>query len=606
MTDSKIILIEKNLAAATETLVEDVGGKKTLKIQGPFLMFDKENRNGRVYPEKVMTPAVEKYLEEYVKPKRALGELNHPCFDRSANVFVEGRGLIPIENVQIGDYVYGMNENWETIPVKVLNTTKNQFNGDLINFSSRSFKATVTPYHRFYMKDRYGNVNVKTANEIAVDMLNDKSTLAHDYVPLSMENWIGNDEEIISFSPLYKRQTKNSIHSYANTPLEISFHKFCAFMGIYLSEGHLTYYKKVKDGSKIPGMFGISQNIGSALDLMIDLVESIGFHAYKVRSSDGKKATIEISDIRMADYLEKFGNCYEKFVPNEILSSTKENIKEFLDWFNLGDGSATITSTPIKDGVVKNYRLKTVFTTSEKLADGLIECILKSGYSTTKRVQLSKEDYIFANRTIEVKNKNPLYRMTIGNSKGKYVDGRFTDVKYIPYDDYVFCLTTETGNFFVEQHGTNFLSGNCGRISVDPERACIVTESLEKDGKYYIGKAKVLSTPLGQLLANLLNDGIKIGVSSRGLGSTFKKDGKVHVKNDYEIRTAADVVFDPSVADAFVECLMEDTQYLKYGNILVEKDLFESRERIRRVSMTKLEEQKLTEFQNFLDKISAR
>lgn len=144
-----------------------------------------------------------------------------------------------------------------------------------------------------------------------------------------------------------------------------------------------------------------------------------------------------------------------------------------------------------------------------------------------------------------------------------------------------------------------------GRVSVDPERACIVTESLEKDGKYYIGKAKVLSTPLGQLLANLLDDGVKIGVSSRGLGSTFKKDGKVHVKDDYEIRTAADVVFDPSVADAFVECLMEDTEYLKYGNILVEKDLYESRERIRRVSMSKLEEQKLIEFQNILNKISA-
>lgn len=605
MTDSKIILIEKNLAAATETLIEDVGGKKTLKIQGPFLMFDKENRNGRIYPEKVMTPAVEKYLEEYVKPKRALGELNHPCFDRTANVFVEGKGLIPIQNVQIGDYVYGMNEKWETIPVKVLNTTKNHFKGDLINFSSRSFKATVTPYHRFYMKNRYGNLNVKTANEIAEDMVNEKSTLSHDYIPLTMENWVGNDEEIISFLPHYERQTKNSIHSYANSPLEMSFHKFCAFMGIYLAEGHLTYYKR-NDGRKTPGAFGISQNVGSALDLIIDLVDSIGFHAYKVRSNDGKKATIEISDIRMADYLEKFGDCYAKFVPEEILSSTKENIKEFLDWFNLGDGSATITSTSIKDGSIKDYRLKTVFTTSEKLADGLIECILKSGYSTTKRVQLSKEDYIFANRTIEVKNKNPLYRMTIGNSKGKYADGRFTGVSYTSYDDDVFCLTTETGNFFVEQHGTNFLSGNCGRISVDPERACIVTESLEKDGKYYIGKAKVLSTPLGQLLANLLNDGIKIGVSSRGLGSTFKKDGKVHVKNDYEIRTAADVVFDPSVADAFVECLMEDTQYLKYGNILVEKDLFESRERIRRVSMSKLEEQKLIEFQNFMDKISAR
>jgi len=90
------------------------------------------------------------------------------------------------------------------------------------------------------------------------------------------------------------------------------------------------------------------------------------------------------------------------------------------------------------------------------------------------------------------------------------------------------------------------------------------------------------------------------------MGSTFKKDGKVHVKEDYEIRTAADVVFDPSVADAFVDCLMEETHYLKYGDLLVEKDLYESKERIRRVSMNKLEEQKLKEFQNFLNKISTR
>lgn len=144
------------------------------------------------------------------------------------------------------------------------------------------------------------------------------------------------------------------------------------------------------------------------------------------------------------------------------------------------------------------------------------------------------------------------------------------------------------------------------RISVDPERACILTEDLQRDGNYYIGKAKVLSTPLGCLLANLLNDGVRIGVSSRGIGTTFKKDGVVMVKEDYEIRTAADVVFDPSVADAFVECLMEDTQYLKYGDILVERDLFDSRERIRKASMSKLEEQKLIEFKSFIDKISNR
>lgn len=142
------------------------------------------------------------------------------------------------------------------------------------------------------------------------------------------------------------------------------------------------------------------------------------------------------------------------------------------------------------------------------------------------------------------------------------------------------------------------------RVTIDPERACILIEDLQEDGDYYVGVAKVLSTPLGQLLQNLLEDGVKIGVSSRGIGSISKKDGVVYVKDDYEIRTAADIVFDPSVADAFVDVLMEDVEYLKYGNILVEKDLYESRQRIRSASMTKLEEQKLKEFQSFLNKIS--
>ncbi|HET8687711.1 MAG TPA: hypothetical protein VFM18_13755, partial [Methanosarcina sp.] len=142
------------------------------------------------------------------------------------------------------------------------------------------------------------------------------------------------------------------------------------------------------------------------------------------------------------------------------------------------------------------------------------------------------------------------------------------------------------------------------RITIDPERACILTEDLQKDGNYYIGKAKVLSTPLGKLLANLLEDGVKIGVSSRGLGSITKKDGAIMVKEDYEIRTAADVVFDPSVATAFIDILMEDVHYIKYGELLVERDLYESKERIKKASMSKLEEQKLKEFQNFLNKIS--
>lgn len=143
-----------------------------------------------------------------------------------------------------------------------------------------------------------------------------------------------------------------------------------------------------------------------------------------------------------------------------------------------------------------------------------------------------------------------------------------------------------------------------GRVSIDPERACILTEKLEKDGSYYIGTAKVLSTPLGRLLGNLLEDGVKVAVSSRGVGEVTKKGSDTIVKEGYEIKTAADVVFDPSVANAFVECLMEDVEYLKYGDILIEKDLYEAKEIVRKASMSNLEEAKLKAFKMFLDKIS--
>lgn len=180
------------------------------------------------------------------------------------------------------------------------------------------------------------------------------------------------------------------------------------------------------------------------------------------------------------------------------------------------------------------------------------------------------------------------------NRNGRIYPGKIMDAAVEKY----------VNEYVKERRALGEMNHPCDRITIDPERACILVEELVSDGDYYIGKAKVLSTPLGQLLGNLLNDGVKIGVSSRGLGSVTKKDGVVYVKEDYEIRTAADVVFDPSVATAFVDVLMEDTHYLKYGNLLVERDLYESRERIKKASMSKLEAQKLTEFQNFLNKIS--
>lgn len=142
------------------------------------------------------------------------------------------------------------------------------------------------------------------------------------------------------------------------------------------------------------------------------------------------------------------------------------------------------------------------------------------------------------------------------------------------------------------------------RLAVDPERACIMTTELHPDGNYYHGKAKVLSTPLGKVLEALLNDGVKIGVSSRGVGSVSKKGDATYVGEDFHLTCAADVVHDPSVADAFVQHLMEEKEYIMVGGQFVEKDLFEAKTRILKSNKYELEAAKLACFENFIKKLT--
>jgi hypothetical protein len=157
-----------------------------------------------------------------------------------------------------------------------------------------------------------------------------------------------------------------------------------------------------------------------------------------------------------------------------------------------------------------------------------------------------------------------------------------------------------------ERRALGEMNHPAGRLQVDPERACILTESLERDGNYYMGKAKVLSTPLGKTLQCLLEDGVKIGVSSRGVGTLQKRGELNEVKSDFNLTVAADIVFDPSVGDAFVSALMEEREFIFVDGAYVEKDIFEAKARIKVAPAAQLEEKMLAEWQTFLNKISAK
>ncbi len=139
---------------------------------------------------------------------------------------------------------------------------------------------------------------------------------------------------------------------------------------------------------------------------------------------------------------------------------------------------------------------------------------------------------------------------------------------------------------------------------VNPERAAIITESLKKtpgkDAIYYEGKAKVLGTPMGKIVKNLLDDDVKIGVSSRGLGSLMPTNGINVVGEDFTLTTAADVVFDPSAQSSFVEGVYEQAEWIYESGIWKQVDLEFQREKLRRANLKELNKVKLEVFESFL------
>ena len=141
--------------------------------------------------------------------------------------------------------------------------------------------------------------------------------------------------------------------------------------------------------------------------------------------------------------------------------------------------------------------------------------------------------------------------------------------------------------------------------TVNLERVSHLVESLKQDGNNIIGKAKILETPYGKIVKNLMDGGVKLGVSSRGMGTLKQVNGINEVQKDFML-SAIDIVADPSAPDAFVNGIMEGKAWIWDNGLLKEQDLNSYCSMINRASREskqELEEKKLSVFENFLSKI---
>ena len=196
-----------------------------------------------------------------------------------------------------------------------------------------------------------------------------------------------------------------------------------------------------------------------------------------------------------------------------------------------------------------------------------------------------------------------------GGKKTHFIEGIFLQSEVENRNHRVYpksVLAREVGRYNEEFVNKNRAYGELGHPdspSINLDRVSHMIVSLKEDGNNFIGKARILDTPYGDIVKGIMNGGGSLGVSSRGMGSLKPMKEAQLVQDDYYLATAADIVADPSAPDAFVRGIMENKEWIWENGIIKEADIAQIRKDILGASRKNLEEVTLRNFENFLKRL---
>ena len=191
--------------------------------------------------------------------------------------------------------------------------------------------------------------------------------------------------------------------------------------------------------------------------------------------------------------------------------------------------------------------------------------------------------------------------------KTLYIQGPFLQAEVVNRNKRCYPINTMMKE--VARYNNDFVSkgralgelGHPDGPQINLDRVSHKIVSLTQEGNNFVGKAQILSTPMGKIAESLLDSGVKLGVSSRGMGSIVNKEGVSYVGEDFMLATAADIVADPSAPDAFVDGVMEGKEWVWEGSVLREMKVEPIKREINTLVDQKiLDEHKLRLFQKFL------
>tara|TARA_B100001996_G_scaffold94074_1_gene70343 strand:- start:1717 stop:2364 length:648 start_codon:yes stop_codon:yes gene_type:complete len=206
--------------------------------------------------------------------------------------------------------------------------------------------------------------------------------------------------------------------------------------------------------------------------------------------------------------------------------------------------------------------------------------------------QITKAEFILEDRKGGGKNyfiEGVFLQAELKNKNGRMYPFKTLQREVAKYDE----------NFITKGRALGEL-GHPEGPSINLDRVSHKIESLREDGNNFIGRAKILDTPNGKIAKSLLDEGVSLGVSSRGMGSLRKEDGCNIVEDDFMLATAADIVADPSAPDAFVDGIMEGKEWVWDNGIIKESAVAQIKQEIDQATLRNLQERKISAFNKFL------
>jgi hypothetical protein len=541
-----------------------------------------KNKNGRIYPKAVLVPQVNLY-QDLINTNSAVSEADHPdCVQASNSEILTKDGWKLIKNISEDEEILTLNNLTNQIEIqRIEKKIYLPYKGKMYKFSGQNIDMTVTANHRFLLENSKGERNYFFAE----DIFNNKKNVfsSGHYKLLKTGEWTGQYNEYYTLNGVNRNSLsfnmKHDLIEKYTQPIDVKSEDWFAFMGIYLAEGHCGGTKS--NQYKLKGYdVVITQKNEEKKKIIVELLNKLPFK-YWIDEHDNGKCQYHIADARLYNYLFPLGHSHNKFIPVELKQASSDLLKIFFNWFQIGDGRS------VKSKYENWSNKESVFSTSKQLIDDLHEILIKidgNGNITTYQPKdrylvdhsVLKREVILSDGTVEyinedikekrlvkAENSHLQYNLNISKRKNIWLDKRSITINKIDFDEEIACVRVANSNFMIRVNGKSHWTGNSSIISLQ-NLSHMITKMWwgtgDKENVLY-GQLKIIVTRgyinygvcsvIGDKIVLYLENKIRLGISSRGVGTLKEINGENLVQGDFEL-IGFDLVASPSTPGAFL------------------------------------------------------